>query len=254
MSRAELADLIRASLGAASVGCVVDIGCGQSEASDAHDACTLFSAGAVLSASGLENMSFYGIDPLLSERVPGFRGTLAEFLDCSEACHPTPDLVLCADALHCMGESASHFARYLSGLYTGTRVVLWDCVRNDGGTPESGAACTLHECKAMIDTELGISHGQLLSQAELLEAIQSTPVHWSVCARVKGRLCSVAELAEACQATLDYAELVAENRRLYTRVARTVRTIALQRDAAYRLEDRLLCIGTVAAESQKQQE
>jgi hypothetical protein len=228
---------------------VVDIGCGQCDVSDARDGCTPFSAGAVLSASGLDVARFYGIDPLLSEHVPGFRGTLAEFLERGKARYPTPDLVLCADALHCMGESASLFARYLSGLDAGTRVILWDCVRNDGSTPESGPACTLHECKAMIDTELGISHGDLLSQAELLEAIQSTPVHWSVCARVPGRLCSVAELAEACQATLDYAELVAENRRLYTRVARTVRTIALQHDAAYRLEDRLLCIGSVAPES-----
>ncbi|MFP4508492.1 MAG: hypothetical protein ACLFNQ_00035 [Spirochaetaceae bacterium] len=243
MSRAQLSDIIRASLGAVSVGCVVDVGCGESDP---------FPASAVLEASGLEAMRFFGVDPLLSEHAPGFRGTLTEFIDLECLDRPIPDLVLCADALHCLAAGPAPFSRYLSSLHPGTPVLLWDFVQCEASTPESGPACTLHACKAMIDTELGISHGEMFTQADLLDTAHRMPVLWSVCAFVPGRRCSVAELTEACELTLDYAERIAGNRCLYTRVARTVRMIALKRDAAYRLEDRLLCIGTVAPESEKQ--
>lgn len=245
MNRSELASVIAETLGPMTGCCVWDIGSGEQVPS---------AASAVLEEAGVSLSYGFGIDPNLPEGAQGYRGTLDEFLLSDFCLWPRPDLVVCADAMHCIPGIETSFARLLQELGSGVPVIVWDCVCDETGSSVRVPAYELHACKAMIDRALGIPHAELFSRETLGRISRDLPVQWSAFRTVAGGTVSASAIEDSCQATLDYAELVADHTDVYAAVARKLRRVRVSSSKRYESEMRSVCIGTTAASSQTQQE
>ncbi len=245
MNGSELAAVVGTTLGPMKGCCVWDIGSGEHVPS---------AASMVLEEAGVSLSCGFGIDPHLPEGAQGYRGTLDAFLMSDLSSWPRPDLVVCADSMHCINGIETSFARLLQELGSGVPVIVWDYVRDETGSSARVPAYELHACKAMIDRALGIPHDELFTGDALWQISRDLPVQWSTFRIVAGRTVYASVLQECCEATLDYAELIAEHTDLYAEVARKVRRVRVSTSERYESEMRSVSIGTTVASSQTEQE
>lgn len=229
MSDSAFVDSVRQYCSRHAVRCICDIGCGSCD----RTAPELFSRDA----------QYFGIDPLLPDGVPGYRGTLEDLLTHEDSVLPRADLVVCADVLHYMENPSVVLCRCASQLARASGIIVRECIADFRTSSPSGPACILHECKALVDRTRGVSHGPLYSRDEIARVLDSLPVEWTSRRVVPGNSCPPETLEQARQETIDYADLVADRADVYARVTRSLRQLVISERGTYRFEDRLLAVG-----------